>query len=48
MPTVHDWINNPLGVVDGMFGKKQQSKCVFPTNSHFEEEHVIIIMRYDF
>ncbi len=26
MPTVHDWINNPLGVVDGLFGKTQQSK----------------------
>lgn len=21
MPTVDDWINNPLGVVDGLFGK---------------------------
>lgn len=31
MPTVHDWINNPLGIVNEMFGKKQQSKCVFLT-----------------
>lgn len=21
MPTVDDWINNPLGIVDGLFGK---------------------------
>ena len=23
MPSTHDWINNPMGVVEGMFGKKQ-------------------------
>lgn len=23
MPSTHDWINNPLGVVEGMFGKKE-------------------------
>lgn len=22
MPSTHDWINNPLGVVEGMFGKR--------------------------
>lgn len=21
MPSTHDWINDPLGVVEGMFGK---------------------------
>lgn len=26
MPTVDDWINNPLGVVDGLFGKTQWLK----------------------
>uniref|UniRef100_A0A671NSU9 Mini-chromosome maintenance complex-binding protein n=1 Tax=Sinocyclocheilus anshuiensis TaxID=1608454 RepID=A0A671NSU9_9TELE len=25
MPTVHDWINNPLGIVDGLFGKTERS-----------------------
>lgn len=29
MPSAHDWINNPLGVVEGMFGKKQTCERMF-------------------
>uniref|UniRef100_A0A672NS80 Mini-chromosome maintenance complex-binding protein n=1 Tax=Sinocyclocheilus grahami TaxID=75366 RepID=A0A672NS80_SINGR len=29
MPTVHDWINSPLGIVDGLFGKTQHERSFF-------------------
>lgn len=28
MPSVEDWINNPLGVVDGIFGKRRSLSAV--------------------
>lgn len=31
MPSSHDWINNPLGVVEGMFGKRRTGTSLVDT-----------------